>query len=152
IPGVEKEGVVSFRTIDDCQKIIETSKRYKKAVVIGGGLLGLEAASGLLKLGMKVDVVHNSEYIMQKQLDPTGSKMLQKELEQLGMNFLLGKDTKKIIGTSWVEGIQFEDGTEIEADLIVMAVGISPNVKLAKECGLAVNRGIIVNDYLQTSI
>ncbi|WP_161939820.1 FAD-dependent oxidoreductase, partial [Aeribacillus pallidus] len=68
IPGVEKEGVVSFRTIDDCQKIIETSKRYKKAVVIGGGLLGLEAASGLLKLGMKVDVVHNSEYIMQKQL------------------------------------------------------------------------------------
>ncbi|UQD51887.1 nitrite reductase large subunit [Bacillus methanolicus] len=152
IPGVEKEGVVSFRTIDDCQKIIEFSKRYKKAVVIGGGLLGLEAASGLLKLGMKVDVVHKSEYIMQKQLDPTGSKMLQKELEQLGINFLLGKDTKEIIGTSRVKGIQFKDGTKLEADLVVMAVGIRPNVELAKESGLAVNRGIIVNDYLQTSI
>ncbi|UQD51885.1 NAD(P)/FAD-dependent oxidoreductase [Bacillus methanolicus] len=151
IPGVEKEGVVTFRTIDDCHKIVETSKRYKKAVVIGGGVLGLEAASGILNLGMKVDVVHNSKYIMQKQLDPTGSKMLQKELEKQGMNFFLGKETKKIIGTSRVEGIQFKDGTEVQADLAVMATGIKPNIQLAKESDIETNRGIIVNDFMKTN-
>ncbi|EIJ78626.1 hypothetical protein PB1_13749 [Bacillus methanolicus PB1] len=151
IPGVEKKGVVTFRTIDDCQKIIEASKRYKKAVVIGGGLLGLEAASGLVKLGMNVDVVHNSKFIMQKQLDPTGSKMLQKVLEQEGMNFLLGKDVKEIYGTFRVESIRFEDGTEVQADLVVMATGIKPNIQLAKESDIDTNRGIIVDDYMKTN-
>ncbi|WP_445488583.1 nitrite reductase large subunit NirB [Niallia sp. 03133] len=152
LPGSSKEGVIAFRTIEDCEKIIDSSKKYKKAMVIGGGLLGLEAARGLLNLGMKVDVVHNGEYLMQRQLDKTASKLLQKELEFQGMNFLLGKQSEEILGSTRVEGIRFNDGTEKEADLIVFAVGVIPNIKLAKETGLETNRAIIVNDYMETSI
>ncbi|MDQ0245564.1 nitrite reductase (NADH) large subunit [Bacillus fengqiuensis] len=151
LPGADKEGVIAFRTIEDCRKMIETSKRYKKAAVIGGGLLGLEAARGLLNLGMEVNVVHIAGYLMERQLDPTASKMLQKELENQGMNFLLEKETQEIIGDSRVEGLRFKDGTEVEADLVVMAVGVRPNVQLAKESGIDTNRAIVVNDYLETN-
>ncbi|WP_078409966.1 nitrite reductase large subunit NirB [Priestia abyssalis] len=152
LPGADKEGVIAFRTIEDCQKMIETSKEYKKAVVIGGGLLGLEAARGLLNLGMEVNVVHIAPYLMERQLDPMAAKMLQKELENQGMNFLLQKETQEIIGKHRVEGLRFKDGTEVEADLVVMAVGVRPNVQLAKESGIDTNRAIIVNDYLETDI
>ncbi|AGK54401.1 nitrite reductase large subunit NirB [Bacillus sp. 1NLA3E] len=151
LPGADKEGVIAFRTIEDCRKMIETSKKYKKAVVIGGGLLGLEAARGLLNLGMEVNVVHIARYLMERQLDPTAAKMLQKELESQGMNFLLEKETQKIIGNQRVEGLRFKDGTEVEADLVVMAVGVRPNVQLAKDSGIETNRAIIVNDYLKTN-
>ncbi|MFC3883491.1 nitrite reductase large subunit NirB [Bacillus songklensis] len=151
LPGIDKEGVIAFRTIEDCRKMIETSKQYKKAVVIGGGLLGLEAARGLLNLGMEVNVVHIASYLMERQLDPTASKMLQKELENQGMNFLLEKETQEIIGSSRVEGLRFKDGTEVEADLVVMAAGVRPNVQLAKESGIDINRAILVNDYLETN-
>ncbi|GGC83227.1 nitrite reductase [NAD(P)H] [Thalassobacillus devorans] len=152
LPGADKEGVTAFRDIKDCEKMIECSNHYKKAVVIGGGLLGLEAARGLLNLGMEVDVVHLADYLMERQLDQTAGKMLQKELEKQGMNFLLEKQSEEIIGTDRVEGLKFNDGHQIEADLIVMAVGIRPNVSLAKESGIPVNRGIIVNDYLETEV
>lgn len=151
LPGADKEGVIAFRTIEDCQKMIQASKEYKKAVVIGGGLLGLEAARGLLNLGMEVNVVHIAGYLMERQLDPMASKMLQKELENQGMNFLLEKETQEIIGDSRVEGLRFKDGTEVEADLVVMAVGVRPNVQLAKESGIDTNRAIVVNDYLETT-
>ncbi|WP_138420789.1 nitrite reductase large subunit NirB [Aquibacillus sediminis] len=150
LPGAEKEGIVSFRTIEDCQRMMETAKHYKKAVVIGGGLLGLEAARGLLNLGMKVDVVHNSDRLMNKQLDQTAAHMLQEELEAQGMNFLLEKDTERIVGNTRVEGLQFNDGTHTKADLVVMAVGVRPNITLAKQAGIETNRGILVDDYLQT--
>ena len=150
--GHDKEGVTGFRNIQDCEYMIESSKEYKKAVVIGGGLLGLEAARGLLNLGMEVKVVHLLPYLMEKQLDPTGSKMLQKELEAQGMEFLMEKDTDEILGDSHVTGIRFKDGTEVETDLVVMAVGVRANIGVAKEGGLEVNRAIVVNDFLETNV
>ncbi|MGE1103913.1 nitrite reductase large subunit NirB [Peribacillus simplex] len=152
VTGVDKEGVIAFRTIEDCQKMIEASRKHKKAVVIGGGLLGLEAARGLLNLGMEVNVVHIADHLMERQLDSTASLLLQKELENQGMNFLLKKETQEIIGNERVERVRFKDGTELEADLVVMAAGVRPNIQLAKESGIDTNRAIIVNDYLETSI
>ncbi len=151
LPGADKEGVIAFRDIKDCNTMIETSRKYKKAIVIGGGLLGLEAARGLLNLNMEVSVVHIFNYLMERQLDPTGSKMLQEELERQGMKFLLEKQSDTILGKKRVTGLKFKDGTQEDADLIVMAVGIKPNVQIAKEAGIEVNRGIVVNDVMQTS-
>ncbi|MFJ7993409.1 nitrite reductase large subunit NirB [Peribacillus frigoritolerans] len=152
IKGADKKGVTAFRNIEDCKKMIEYSKNNKKAAVIGGGLLGLEAARGLLNLGMQVDVIHLSEYLMDRQLDPAAGKMLQRELESQGMNFYLGKQTQEVLGEIDVKGLRFSDGEEISADLVVMAVGIKPNVAMAKNTGIPVNRGIIVNDYMETRI
>ncbi|WP_338451189.1 nitrite reductase large subunit NirB [Niallia oryzisoli] len=152
IPGSDKQGVTGFRDIKDCETMIEAAKTHKKAVVIGGGLLGLEAARGLLNLGMEVDVVHLMPYLMERQLDPAASKMLEKELGVQGMNFLMEKATAEILGDERVTGLSFKDGTTVSADLVVMAVGIKPNVGLAKESGLQVNRGIVVNDFMETSI
>jgi len=152
LPGADREGVKAFRNIKDCEEMIEYSKKYKKAAVIGGGLLGLEAARGLLNLGMKVDVIHINDYLMERQLDRTAGKLLQSQLEQQGMNFLLQKNTVEITGRKQVTGLKFSDGSKIKADLVVMAVGIKPNVDLAKAAGIPVNRGIIVNDYLETEV
>lgn len=150
LPGADKEGVTGFRDIKDCEKMIEYSKKYKKAAVIGAGLLGLEAARGLLNLGMEVDVIHINDYLMDRQLDESAGRLLEKELKKQGMNFLLNKQTVEITGDEKVSGLKFNDGEEIEADLIVMAVGIKPNVALAIENGIKVNQGIIVNDYMET--
>ncbi|WP_082235186.1 nitrite reductase large subunit NirB [Halobacillus massiliensis] len=152
LPGADKEGVTAFRDIKDCEKMMEAAKNHKKAVVIGGGLLGLEAARGLLNLGMKVDVVHIADSLMERQLDKTAGKMLLKELQDQGMNFLLEKQSAEITGNNRVEGLKFSDGEEVEADLVVMAVGIRPNVTLAKESGIPVNRGILVDDHLETEV
>src|SRR6478609_3255468 len=152
IPGSDKKGVTAFRDIKDTDEMLQASQQYKKAAVIGGGLLGLEAARGLLNLGMDVSVIHLAPYLMERQLDPTAGKLLQNELEKQGMKFLLEKQTAEIVGDERVEGLSFKDGTFLEADLVVMAVGIKPNVQLAKEAGLNVNRGIVVNDYMQTDI
>jgi len=151
ISGANKKGVTAFRDISDCEKMIEYSKKYKKAAVIGGGLLGLEAARGLLNLGMEVDVIHLGASLMERQLDSIAGKLLQTELEKQGMNFLLEKHTKEILGGEHVEGLRFSDGQEIQADLVVMAVGIKPNAKLAQESGIPIHRGILVNDYMETS-
>ncbi len=132
--------------------MIEASKKYKKAIVIGGGLLGLEAARGLLNLSMEVSVVHIFDNLMERQLDPVASKLLQRELEKQGMRFLLEKQSAEILGGKRATGLRFADGTEEAADLIVMAVGIKPNVSLAKDSGIEVNRGIVVNDYLETNV
>ncbi|MFC4387211.1 nitrite reductase large subunit NirB [Gracilibacillus marinus] len=152
LPGVDKEGVTAFRDIEDCEKMLDASKHYKRAAVIGGGLLGLEAARGLLNLGMDVDVIHISDYLMERQLDIAAGKLLQKELEAQGMNFWLEKQTAEIIGKKRVTGLRFSDGGKIPVDLVVMAVGIKPNVQLAQEAGIEVNRGIVVNDYMETSV
>ncbi|HWL11764.1 MAG TPA: nitrite reductase large subunit NirB [Ureibacillus sp.] len=152
IPGVEKVGVTAFRTIDDCEKIIDASKHYKKAMVIGGGLLGLEAARGLLDLGMEVTVVHLAETLMERQLDQTAAKMLQKELEKQGMHFLLSKSSAEITGETRVDGIRFTDGSWCETDLVVMAVGVRPNIQVAANTAIEVNRAIVVDDYMRTNI
>lgn len=152
IPGARKEGVIGFRDIKDCERMMNASRRYQKAAVIGGGLLGLEAARGLLHLGMEASVVHIHPYLMERQLDEPASRMLQRELETQGMKFLLQKQTAGIYGQRRAEGLEFDDGSSLAADLIVMAVGIRPNVDLAKAAGLKVERGIVVDDHLETSI
>ncbi|AWC27209.1 nitrite reductase large subunit NirB [Bacillus cytotoxicus] len=150
IEGSNLPGVTGFRTIEDTQFMINAAKQYKKAVVIGGGLLGLEAARGLIDLGMDVHVVHLMPHLMEQQLDAKAASLLREDLEAQGMKFLMQKKTVKILGTDHVEGIQFEDGDVVPCDLVVMAVGIRPNTQLAKDAGLLVNRGIVVNDYMQT--
>ncbi|CAH1195160.1 Nitrite reductase [NAD(P)H] [Paenibacillus allorhizoplanae] len=152
LPGADKPGVTAFRDINDCNKMIETSKNYKKAVVIGGGLLGLEAARGLLNLGMDVHVVHIYHHLMERQLSPTSAGMLRRELEKQGMKFLLEKQTEKILGKKRVEGLLFKDGSKVEADLIVIAVGVRPNIKLAADSGIETNRAIMVDDYMETNV
>ncbi|WP_018394993.1 nitrite reductase large subunit NirB [Bacillus sp. 37MA] len=152
LPGAKKEGVTAFRDISDCEKMIELSKKHKKAIVIGGGLLGLEAARGLLNLGMKVDVVHIGDYIMNRQLDQTAATMLQKELEKQGMNFLFQKHSAEITGHKRVKGLNFKDGSRREADLIVMAVGVRPNIELVSGTAIKTNRAIVVDDYMKTNV
>ncbi|WP_367398444.1 FAD-dependent oxidoreductase [Paenibacillus barcinonensis] len=152
IPGIEKERVMSFRTIDDCNRMSHYSKEFSKAAVIGGGLLGLEAARGLLHLGMEAVVVHNASYIMNRQLDVEAGAMLQHELEAQGMSFLLNKNTQKITGRSQAQGLLFTDGSKLEAQVIVVAVGIRPNVELARRSGIPTNRAITVDDYMRTSV
>ncbi|MNX24184.1 Nitrite reductase [NAD(P)H] [compost metagenome] len=152
VPGADKEGIVGFRDIADCENMLHAADQYKKAAVIGGGLLGLEAAKGLLKLGMDVTVVHLFEEIMERQLDHTASLMLQAELESQGLKFATGKQTKEFLGDDRVNGIRFSDGTMLDAEFVVMAVGIRPNTALAKESGIEVNRGILVDDYMRTSV
>ncbi len=152
VPGNELKGVISFRDIGDVDKMIDAAANYKHAVVIGGGLLGLEAANGLKLRGMNVSVVHIAEWLLERQLDKTAAKLLQKNLEDKGLNFLLQKQTQELVAgeDGRVKAIRFKDGTEVPADLVVMAVGIRPNTELAESCGLQVSRGIVVNDTMQT--
>ncbi|MGJ9383198.1 nitrite reductase large subunit NirB [Salipaludibacillus sp. CF4.18] len=152
LPGADKKGVIAFRDIEDCEAMIDASENYERAVVIGGGLLGLEAARGLLNLGMEVDVVHILDHLMERQLDQTGSKMLKEELEAQGMNFLMEHGTEAILGKDRVNKVSFKNGKVVKADLVVMAVGIKPNISLAKESGITTNRGIVVDDYMQTDV
>lgn len=152
IAGVHKSGVISFRNVEDCKTMIDYAKKYKKAAVIGGGLLGLEAARGLLNLGMETDVIHNAPYLMNRQLDRTSADMLRKELEGQGMRFWLSKETESITGLNRAKGIRFTNGSSLEADLIVISVGIRPNIELAKKSGIETNRAIVVDDYMRTSM
>lgn len=152
IPGARKQGVIAFRDVNDCETMARYAKTYRKATVIGGGLLGLEAAQGLLNLGMETEVVHNAQYLMNRQLDRTAAVLLQRKLEQQGMRFHLAKETVNIIGRNRAQGLMFADGNRLETDLVVLAVGIRPNIELAQDSGLTVNRAIVVDDYMRTSI
>ncbi len=152
IPGKELKGVLTYRDIGDTNAMIEASSTYKHAVVIGGGLLGLEAANGLKARGMDVTVIHLAEWLMERQLDRTAAAMLQKSLEDRGLNFLLKTQTKALLGNDEgrVSAVQFANGTQIPADLVCMAVGIKPNDDLARSAGIHSNRGVVVNDTMQT--
>ncbi len=153
VPGKELPGVIAYRDIADTEAMIDASKKYKNAVVIGGGLLGLEAANGLMLRGMTVTVVHVMPTLMERQLDNAAGKMLQKSLEDRGLKFLIGAQTQALVAgdTGRVSAIQFKDGTELPADLVVMAVGIRPNTELAEKMRLHCNKGIVVNDTMQTT-
>jgi nitrite reductase (NADH) large subunit len=150
VPGHELEGVISFRDIHDVDQMLDASNKHKHAVVIGGGLLGLEAANGLMQQGMNVTVVHLRDTLMERQLDKPAAKMLQASLEERGLNFLMEAQTEAIVGKDRVEKVRFKDGTEIYADIVVMAVGIRPNFMLAEKAGIHCERGIVVSDTLQT--
>jgi len=152
IPGKDLEGVIAYRDIADTNAMIDAATQYKNAVVIGGGLLGLEAANGLMLRGMRVTVIHVMPTLMDRQLDSVAGQLLQKSLEQRGLNFVMGGQTQALIGDKdgRVMALQFKDGTEIPADLVVMAVGIRPNTQLAESMRLHCNKGIVVTDTLQT--
>ena len=153
VPGKDLQGVLAYRDIADTQAMIDAAATYKHAVVIGGGLLGLEAANGLMKRGMTVSVVHVMPSLMERQLDDVAGKMLQKSLEDRGMRFLMGAQTQELVGNAEgrVAAVKFKDGTQVPADLVVMAVGIRPNTALAEKMRLHVHRGIVVSDTLQTT-
>src|SRR5687767_8373606 len=146
VPGKDLKGVIAYRDIADTNAMIETSRQFKRAVVIGGGLLGLEAANGLMLRGMQVTVVHVAAWLMERQLDEVAGKLLQKSLEARGLRFMIGAQTQEIVGNAEgrVSAIRFKDGTEVGTDLVVMAVGIRPNTELAQKIRLHVNRGIVV--------
>ncbi|WP_406870038.1 nitrite reductase large subunit NirB [Thioclava sp. 'Guangxiensis'] len=151
VPGHQLEGVLAYRDLDDTQNMIAAAARGGRAVVIGGGLLGLEAAAGLKNRGMDVTVLHIMPSLMERQLDPAAGHLLQQALEARGIEVRCKANTKQILGTERVEGVELEDGTILDADLVVMAVGIRPNTGLAKEAGLEVNRGIVTDDQMRTS-
>ena len=170
IPGKDLKGVIAYRDIADTNEMIAAATQYKKAIVIGGGLLGLEAANGLMLRGMDVSVVHVMPTLMERQLDSVAGKLLQKSLEDRGLKFLMGAQTQELVGGEVgsegendtrplvkeddprprVKAIKFKDGTELPADLVVMAVGIRPNTALAESMRLHCNKGIVVNDTMQT--
>jgi nitrite reductase (NADH) large subunit len=157
IPGKDLQGVIAYRDIADTNAMIDASVKYKKAVVIGGGLLGLEAANGLMLRGMQVTVIHVMPWLMERQLDAVAGGLLQKSLEARGLKFVIGGQTQALIGDAdggkggRVMALQFKDGTEIPTDLVVMAVGIRPNTELAEKMHLHCNKGIVVNDTMQTT-
>ena len=150
VPGNDRDGVIAFRDVHDVETMLQAARDYQKAVVIGGGLLGLEAANGLMKQGMEVTVVHLLDSLMERQLDKPAAALLKASLQERGMNFLMEAATEEIIGNGRVRGVRFKDGSEIEADLVVMGVGIVPNTTLAQDAGLHCERGIVVNDTMQT--
>jgi nitrite reductase (NADH) large subunit len=152
VPGKDLPGVIAYRDIADTEAMIEASARYKHAVVIGGGLLGLEAANGLKQRGMDVTVVHIMPWLMERQLDEAAAKLLQRSLELRGLRFEIGAQTEALLPgpEGRVARVRFKDGREIPADLVVMSAGIRPNTALAESMGLYCQRGIVVTDTLQT--
>src|SRR3954467_15159378 len=148
VPGKDLQGVIAYRDIADTNAMIDAAQKYKKAVVIGGGLLGLEAANGLMRRGMDVTVVHVMPWLMERQLDDVAGKLLQKSLEDRGLKFMIGAQTQELVAGDDGRGnaVKFKDRSTVEADLVVMAVGIRPNTELAEKMKLHVNRGIVVHD------
>ena len=151
VPGNDKKGVLSYRDLDDVKAMLAAAETRRQAVVIGGGLLGLEAAAGLRNRGMEVTVVHRNPTLMDRQLDDTAGHLLQRAIESLGIRVLTGRHTKAITGDEHVEGVLFRDGSSIQADIVVMAVGIRPSVWLAENAGLHIERGIVVDNHMRTS-
>jgi NAD(P)H-dependent nitrite reductase large subunit/NAD(P)H-dependent nitrite reductase small subunit len=150
IPGKDLPGVVTFRDLADVDAMLDSARRYKTAVVIGGGLLGLEAANALQKRGMKVTIVHLFDTLMERQLDSAAAALLRASLETRGLEFKMPAKTAAILGESRASAVRFDDGSELAADLVVMATGVRPNVELASRAGLRCERGILVDDTLQT--
>ena len=152
ILGNDLEGVISFRDIFDVNKMLAYSRSHKKAVVLGGGLLGLEAANGLVSRGMDVTVIHNNEILLNRQMDRLAAKMLQTELEQRGLKFRMAANVKQLRGdvNGHITAVSLGDGSQLECDLFVMAIGVQPNMALAQQAGIYCERGIVVNDTLQS--
>jgi nitrite reductase (NADH) large subunit len=151
VPGHDLPGVMVYRDLDDVESMLEAAKAGGKAVVIGGGLLGLEAAAGLKQQGMDVTVLHLMPTLMERQLDPAAAYLLERAITARGIRVITKANTHAIAGETKVEGVKLDDGTILEADIVVMAVGIRPSTQLAKESGLDVGRGILVDDAMRTS-
>jgi nitrite reductase (NADH) large subunit len=149
--GAYKPGVFVFRTLDDCREIAEYASRTKgRAAILGGGLLGLEAARGLQNYGLSVDVIHRSNHLMNHQLDPQAGAILKTTLEQMNIGVLLCKNTTAILGDDRVTGLRFADGSILPCDMVVMAAGIKPNAEIGTRCGLRTERAIIVDNHMRS--
>src|SRR6478609_115169 len=150
VPGAELAGVHTFRDSRDVDLLLTLAAQKKRVVVIGGGLLGLEAAYGLAKAGAPVTLVHLMDRLMERQLDAPAAALLKSLVERKGIEILLNANTARIHGERRVEGVELVDGRLIPADAVIFAAGIRPNIGLAKEAGIPVNRGIVVDDVMQT--
>jgi nitrite reductase (NADH) large subunit len=150
VPGHRLDGVIAFRDLQDVEAMMAAARDHRHAVVIGGGLLGLEAANGLLRQGMEVTVVHVGEALMDRQLDKPAAALLKTALERRGLRILLSANTAELLGDARVSGVRLEEGTVIPADLVVMAAGVRPNIDLARAAGLHCERAIVVDDTMQT--
>jgi NAD(P)H-dependent nitrite reductase small subunit len=150
IPGTHLTGVITFRDLQDVDTMLAASRAQRHAVVIGGGLLGLEAASGLLRRGLDVTVVHIHRHLMERELDAQAAEMLRDELERRGLRFVMATEASRLCGETHVSSVGLADGSELRADLVVMAVGVRPNIELARNAGLPCDRGILVDDTMST--
>ena len=151
VPGADLAGVHTFRDTRDVDLLLTLAAQKKRVVVVGGGLLGLEAAYGLAKAGAPVTLIHLMDRLMERQLDAPAAALLKSLVERKGIEILLNANTARIIGETRVEGVELVDGRRIEAEAVIFAAGIRPNVALAKEAGISVNRGVVVDDHLETS-
>jgi nitrite reductase (NADH) large subunit len=152
VPGAELDGVQTFRDLADVDSIAQAARQGARAVVIGGGLLGIEAAYGLAKAGAEVTLVHLMDRLMERQLDTRAAAMLKRAIESKGIRVLLETATARLAGDGRVEAVELRDGRTLAADMVVVAVGINPNAEIAAAAGIAVNRGIIVDDHLATNV
>jgi nitrite reductase (NADH) large subunit len=150
VPGADLAGVHTFRDSRDVDRLLSLAAKKRRAVVVGGGLLGLEAAYGLAKAGAPVTLIHLMDRLMERQLDAPAAALLKSLVERKGIKILLNANTAWLHGEGRVEGIELTDGRMIEADAVIFAAGIRPNVALARDAGVPVNRGIVVDDHLQT--
>jgi len=152
IKGREKKGFFTLRTIGDVLSIKEYSLNNKKAVLIGGGLLGLEAARGLRVRGLDVTVVEFFPRLLPRQLDEKGAKVLQRLIEKMGINIVLNAQSDEVLGEDKVAGLKLKDGRNVDCNLIIISAGITPRIEIAKEAGISVNKGIIVNERFETNV
>ena len=152
IKGREKNGFFTLRTIGDVLSIKEYSLNNKKAVLIGGGLLGLEAARGLRVRGLDVTVVEFFPRLLPRQLDEKGAKVLQRLIEKMGINIVLNAQSDEVLGEDKVAGLKLKDGRNVDCNLIIISAGITPRIEIAKEAGISVNKGIIVNERFETNV
>jgi len=152
IKGTEKRGVFTLRTMKDAIGMKEFSGGVKQAILIGGGLVGLETGGALLRRGIKVAVIEHNPRILPRQMDPEGAKILQGKMESMGFSFFLNADSEEIFGKETVEGLRLKDGRTVEGQMIILSAGVKPNIKLAQAMGLEIKNGILVNDRLETKI
>jgi nitrite reductase (NADH) large subunit len=150
--GSERNGVFSLRTLDDAQAILAYAESHPRVAVIGGGLLGLEIARALRVRGAEVDIVEFFPYLLPRQLDPRGGELLKAEIEKSGIRVHLGLATEEILGSPDVRGLRFKGGREIQVDMAIVAAGVRPNLKLAQEAAIQTDRGVVVNDFLETNV
>jgi len=151
LKGSDKKGVFTLRTMKDAIEIKEFSSEVRQAILIGGGLVGLETGGALLRRGLKVAVIEHNPRILPRQMDPEGATFLQEKMERMGFTFFLNGTTEEIFGKEKVEGVRLKDGRTIEGEMVIISAGVRPNIQLARAMGLEINNGILVNDRLETS-